>query len=183
MRACAPVAGHVLQRGDCDDADATANPDGTELACDGIDQDCRPETPDRPDVDGDGASCADDCDDADRGVYVGRPERCDGLDQDCDGVADEGLAETWCHDPDGDGLGDEETSACGRPDLGWTRGPCREPPPAPAPSSGGGAPVEPRGCGCSGAGSPTSAWTLVVALFASARSTRPRPPASAGRGV
>lgn len=43
------------------------------------------------DLDRDG-NVADDCDDADPGVYIGAVEACDSLDQDCDGVADDGCA-------------------------------------------------------------------------------------------
>ena len=49
------------------------------------------------DADGDGFPIEADCDDADRAVYPGAPERCDGRDQDCDGIIDEGF------DLDGDG--------------------------------------------------------------------------------
>ncbi|MEQ1565525.1 MAG: MopE-related protein [Myxococcota bacterium] len=50
------------------------------------------------DADGDGVSPPADCDDGDRGVYPGAPERCDGVDQDCGGRVDDGF------DLDGDGF-------------------------------------------------------------------------------
>ena len=37
---CCQPEGYVWNDGDCDDADAAINPDGTDLAADGIDQDC-----------------------------------------------------------------------------------------------------------------------------------------------
>jgi hypothetical protein len=72
-----------------------------------------------PDVDGDGFTGADDCDDEDGTIYVGAPELCDGLDNDCDGTVDEGAgdATTWYADVDGDGYGDpgQPVTACAQP--------------------------------------------------------------------
>jgi hypothetical protein len=49
---------------DCDDAEASVYPTATEVACDGVDQDCDPTTVDAPDRDGDGVGiCDGDCDD------------------------------------------------------------------------------------------------------------------------
>jgi len=47
---------------DCDDSNFDVNPDATEVAYNGIDDDCNPDTPD-DDLDGDGFGIADDCDD------------------------------------------------------------------------------------------------------------------------
>jgi len=67
---------------------------------------CAPEytltdTGDPPDLDGDGALDADDCEDNDEAVYPGAPELADHQDNDCDGEVDEG---TELGDDDGDGF-------------------------------------------------------------------------------
>ncbi|MCB9763854.1 MAG: hypothetical protein H6739_29055 [Alphaproteobacteria bacterium] len=72
------------------------------------------------DVDGDGFTVEEDCDDEDAAVFPGAAEACDGLDQDCDGVVDEDAtdAATWYGDGDADGYGDDRvtTQACAAPD-------------------------------------------------------------------
>ena len=82
---------------DCDDTDASVNPDATEIPYDGIDNDC--DGIDVTDVDGDGFDAAvvggGDCDDEDASVNPDATEVWyDGIDQDCDGNDD---------DQDGDG--------------------------------------------------------------------------------
>ncbi len=68
-------------------------------ACNGVDDDCNPLTPESVDNDGDGVSaCEGDCDDGDPGIFPGAEEICDGIDQDCDPMTD--------HDGDGDGYRD-----------------------------------------------------------------------------
>jgi hypothetical protein len=75
---------------DCDDADPAVNPSADEVRCDGVDDDCRADTPDSVDGDGDGASSCDDCDDDDPTRYPGRDDPCDQVDNDCDDVIDPG---------------------------------------------------------------------------------------------
>jgi hypothetical protein len=91
---------------DCDDGDADVSPDADEDVCDGVDNDCDEETPDEPDLDGDGVSTCDDCDDEDDEIYPDAPELCDGVDNDCDGQVDEGLD---CDPADDDDTGDDDT--------------------------------------------------------------------------
>ena len=102
---------------DCDDGDATVNPDAEEF-CDEVDNDCDDDVDESdatdaslfyPDDDGDGfgslyttyTACdappgavedSSDCDDEDADVYPGADEVCDGVDNDCDGTVDGG-----CH--------------------------------------------------------------------------------------
>ncbi|MFZ5562955.1 MAG: PilC/PilY family type IV pilus protein [Thermodesulfobacteriota bacterium] len=127
--ASAPATGYVTLSGDCDDDNPAINPGATEV-CDGIDNNCDGAVDDLmnwyyPDEDGDGYGgpagvqmlCSLtgypgyvdnnlDCDDFDRAIYPGAPERCNSLDDDCDGAIDEGVPViTYYYDYDGDGWG------------------------------------------------------------------------------
>ena len=88
---------------DCDDNDPTISPAGTEIPCNGIDDDCAAATDDQIDADSDGYSaCDNDCDDLDATIHRWALEICDdGVDQDCDGADASGV------DTDGDGTCDE----------------------------------------------------------------------------
>jgi gliding motility-associated-like protein len=118
---------------DCNDNDATINPDATEV-CDGIDNNCDgliddddPTVTDQStwyaDTDGDGfgddsssvLACnapvgyvADntDCDDTEANAFPGNTEVCDSIDNNCDGQVDEGATTTFYADTDNDGFGD-----------------------------------------------------------------------------
>ncbi|MSQ02840.1 MAG: hypothetical protein EXR71_13270, partial [Myxococcales bacterium] len=71
------------------------------------------------DEDGDGYMISEgDCDETDATINPAAVEICDGIDQDCDGVADNGLMETYYVDADVDGYGDTATAedACEAPD-------------------------------------------------------------------
>lgn len=87
--ACEAPPGHASAGGDCDDANAGANPAAAETAYDGVDQDC--DGADLTDVDGDGWDAreagGEDCGDGDAGVFPGAGEVWeDGFtDNDCDG--------------------------------------------------------------------------------------------------
>src|SRR3989339_588852 len=101
---------------DCDDSDATIYPGATEVAYDGIDQDC--DYADLTDVDGDGydsdsVSGGDDCDDTNADVNIGAIEVCDGDDNDCDGTIDGSSSadvSTYYRDADSDGYGNPSSS-------------------------------------------------------------------------
>jgi hypothetical protein len=83
MESCDPPLSYVVDNTDCDDNDASINPEATEVPRDGIDNDC--DGSDLGDVDGDGFS-SDDCDDDNALVYPGAEEiPYDGIDNDCDG--------------------------------------------------------------------------------------------------
>jgi len=88
------------------------------LACDPPKEDTGPDTTGPVDVDGDGYSTDDDCDDSDPAVHPGAEEACNDADDDCDLEVDEGLDELWFADADGDGFGDEDSfvSACESPE-------------------------------------------------------------------
>ena len=103
---------------DCDDGDAEVHPGASELACNGVDDDCDPGTVDDVDVDGDGAGECDDCDDADGSNTPGGTEVCDGADNDCNGVADFG----GFSEADGDSDGSLDCDDCDDADGSNTPG-------------------------------------------------------------
>jgi len=74
------------------------------------------------DVDGDGYTFDEDCDDNDGDIHPGADEVCDEIDNDCDGAIDDDDAsvtdqQTWYRDSDEDGYGDMAVSveACSAP--------------------------------------------------------------------
>jgi len=139
--ACSPPPNYIADSSDCNDLDAAANPNASEV-CDGIDNNCDTQVDEGTaapstwyaDLDGDSfgnpamsaVACdpppgyiADfsDCDDLDAGSYPGGTEVCDGVDNNCTGGIDEGVGNTFYSDSDGDGYGDPSSSllACSLP--------------------------------------------------------------------
>ncbi len=103
---CRPPTGYVPNDDDCDDGSATVYPGASEVAYDGIDQDC--DGVDLVDLDGDGTTASwaggTDCNDTVSIIHPGAPETANGIDDDCDGTVDEGTA--W-YDDDGDGWSED----------------------------------------------------------------------------
>ena len=62
--------GYAPDEGDCNDSDAAVSPGATEVAYDGVDNDCDPSSLD-DDLDEDGYGIADDCDDLDDETFPG----------------------------------------------------------------------------------------------------------------
>ena len=100
---------------DCGDRNTSVHPGAVEL-CDGLDNDCVPETLAEGEVDADGDGfmpCGPgpaDCDDGDASRHPEAPDR-DGVDQDCDGLVDEGFDTLTTYlDADGDGFGTDDSA-------------------------------------------------------------------------
>ncbi len=123
-RACDRPSGYAGEAGDCDDKDPAYNPGASELDCtDPADYNCDGSTG-TEDLDGDGYSACEDCNDGYAAVRPGAAETCNSYDDDCDGEVDEVGASggtSWYVDLDGDGYGDagDTREACDVPD-GYT---------------------------------------------------------------
>ena len=74
------------------------------------------------DIDADGYTTADDCDDYNADIFPNQFEVCDGIDNNCNEEIDEGVLNLYYKDDDGDGYGnaDDLTSACHLP-LGYVQ--------------------------------------------------------------
>ncbi len=142
---CTQPSGYVSDMSDCDDTNAQAFPNATEV-CDGADNDCNGLMDDQDplvqglptwylDADGDGygldttavMSCSSppsfiaqngDCNDLDASVSPDGIEVCDEVDNNCDGQVDEGVLITFYYDNDGDGFGvsSNTVEACTAPE-------------------------------------------------------------------
>jgi hypothetical protein len=115
--ACSAPTGHVADDGDCDDGDATLNPDTIwylDHDADGFgDPGFTTRACERPSG---FVADATDCDDMAADNNPAATEICDGDDDDCDGSIDEDDAAdagTWYADTDGDGYGDPTSSRIG----------------------------------------------------------------------
>ena len=143
VQACDQPPAYVGNAADCDDGNASVNPDAEE-SCNGADDDCDSTIDEDAvdastfyaDADGDGfgdtgsmtQACSQpdgyvsndfDCDDTRSGVNPSAAEVCNGLDDNCDGFTDEDAIDktTYYRDGDGDGYGDPVTTTaeCSQP--------------------------------------------------------------------
>ena len=113
ISSCAVPETNIEVGGDCDDNDASINPDAEEGTADGIDQNCDGIEICYEDADADGfgadvlvelsdgtgvfdcdatsgmSSDNSDCEDGDSAVYPSASEICDSIDNDCDGLVDD----------------------------------------------------------------------------------------------
>jgi len=140
LESCSQPDGYVANGADCDDADASVNPDGAEI-CNEVDDDCDSaidedasdlgtwyadddadgygdpdDAVDACDVPADHVTDASDCDDTDGAIFPGAEEVCNEADDDCDSTIDEDAADAGVYysDADADGFGDpdEATETC-----------------------------------------------------------------------
>ncbi len=138
---CGLSEGYTTTPGDCDDDDASINPDGVE-SCNDADDDCNGLVDDDAvegtisfwsDLDGDGhgnglemtgcsvpdgyAASDDDCDDLDSSRSPSTPEICNDIDDNCNDSVDEGVLIAFYEDNDADGYGTSGTTyACIMPE-------------------------------------------------------------------
>ncbi len=107
---CSNPMGYAITFDDCNDTNPFINPGQTEGPYNGLDDDCNSATPD-DDLDGDGYSLQEDCDDLDSNINPAAQEICDNLDNNCNDEIDEGLPiKVGYLDSDGDGYGSSTDS-------------------------------------------------------------------------
>jgi hypothetical protein len=114
---CSPPANSSLFNTDCNDSNASINPNETEL-CNNTDDNCNGQTDEGFDNDNDTYTvCEGDCNDNNSLIHPGMAETCNETDDDCDGLTDEGALITWYRDLDADGFGQSAitTLACSQP--------------------------------------------------------------------
>jgi hypothetical protein len=137
-------AGYVTNNADCNNANASINPNAIEI-CNSIDDNCDGQidegitfTTYYQDFDNDGfgtgdsvTSCTNpgagwvtnntDCDDTNGNTFPGATELCNTIDDNCDGQTDEGVQTVYFIDNDGDTYGNPSVSilACTQP-IGYT---------------------------------------------------------------
>jgi hypothetical protein len=114
---CSPPANASLNNNDCNDGNASINPNELEI-CNNIDDNCNGQTDEGFDADNDGYNiCEGDCNDNNNTINPGASETCNTTDDDCDGLTDEGAQTIWYRDLDGDGYGQPaiSTQACTQP--------------------------------------------------------------------
>jgi hypothetical protein len=104
LGACAATGATSCVNGVVTNTCVPGTPAASDVACDGIDNDCNPATPDLQDGDGDTVTCTTDCNDADASIYPGAPEINDGKDNECPGgpgygLTDETSADSGFHNP------------------------------------------------------------------------------------
>ncbi|MEN9334239.1 MAG: hypothetical protein RLY35_1419, partial [Bacteroidota bacterium] len=106
---CPALGVYVTTSTDCDDANATANPNGVEVCGNGIDEDCSGAdlTCTGTDADGDGFDVTADCNDNDATINPSATEICGNtIDEDCSG------ADLACTGTDADGDGFDASVDC-----------------------------------------------------------------------
>ena len=106
---CPALGVYVTNNTDCDDTNATANPNGTEVCDNAIDEDCSgvADVCNPVDGDGDGEFTPTDCDDTNAAINTSATEVCgNGIDENCDGTDD------VCPGLDADGDGEFTPTDC-----------------------------------------------------------------------
>ena len=112
QQSCSQPTGYVQDMLDCDDSNASINPQALDIAANGIDEDCSGADAQGIDADGDGFLDTEECNDGDVNINPNASEVCDGVDNNCDGQIDEGVTTTFYVDGDGDGFGSTPVEEC-----------------------------------------------------------------------
>lgn len=118
QNACTQPDGYVAYSGDCNDADPNYSPGILETDCrDPNDYNCDGSVG-YDDIDGDGYSACEECNDNNADIRPNATEICNNIDDNCNQTIDEtGGVDTFYADNDGDGYGDPNTAAT--PCLPW----------------------------------------------------------------